>query len=327
MRKTTLWVAVAVLILLTGCGQKKADTSGYQVFYVNEEGNTLISAGYPLKGENTLDCIQEMWKKMKESVAGSGQNSLVPEGLDIQELDLTGGQLTITFNNEYNKMNKVQEVLLRAGLVEGVTQFADVKTVVFHVGEDVLRDHNGDPIGAMTRSNFINNPVGINSYQYASLVLYFSNLSGDKIVKEMRNVHYSTNTTLEKVVLEQLAAGPVNSKLSGVLTEEVRVLDVKVSEKTCTLNLNQAFLDTAAGTAAPEVVIYAMVDSLCDNLGVDKVQFQVEGTSDVVYGDSLSLAGPFHRNSDIIEIQEIQEQVTEAAESESQELGEPQIGL
>lgn len=195
MKKTTLWIAVAVLILLTGCGQKKADTSGYQVFYVNEEGNTLISADYPLKGEDTLDCIQEMWKKMKESVAGSGQNSLVPEGLDIQALDLTGGQLTITFDSEYNKMNKVQEVLLRAGLVEGVTQFADVKTVVFHVGEDVLRDHNGEPIGAMTRSNFINNPVGINSYQYASLVLYFSSLSGDKIVKEMRNVHYSTNTT------------------------------------------------------------------------------------------------------------------------------------
>lgn len=324
MKKSRLWIAAASLVLLTGCGQKKTDTSGYQVFYVNDEGNTLMSASYPLKGENTLECIQEMWKKMRESVAGSGQSSLIPEGLEIQDLDLTGGQLTITFNTEYNKMSKVQEVLLRAGLVEGVTQFSDVKTVVFHVGEDVLRDHNGEPVGAMTRSNFINNPVGINSYQYASLVLYFSNMTGDKIVREMRNVHYSTNTTLEKVILEQLIAGPMNSRLGGVLSEHVKVLDVKVSDKTCTLNLNQAFLSTAEGAAQPEVVIYAMVDSLCDNLGVDKVQFQVEGSSDVVYGEALSLAGPFHRNSEIIEMQE---GTTDATENESQELGEPQIGL
>ena len=324
MKKSILWMTAVSVLLLAGCGQNKSDTSGYQVYYINEDENALVSTGYTLKGENTLECIQDMWKKMTESVPGSSQGSLVPEGLEIQELDLTDGQLTMTFNTEYNKMNKVREVLLRAGIVEGVTQFTDVKTVVFHVGEDVLRDHNGEPIGAMTRSSFINNPVGINSYQYASLVLYFSSLTGDKIVKEMRNVHYSTNTTLEKVILEQLIAGPMNSKLGGILSEDIRVLDVKISEKTCTLNLNQAFMDTYVNTVKPEVVIYAMVDSLCDNLGVDKVQFQVEGNSDIIYGDSLSLAGPFHRNSDIIETKE---QVTEAVEGESQELGEPQVGL
>ena len=324
MKKSILWMIAVSVILLAGCGQNKSDTSGYQVYYINEDENALVSTGYTLKGENTLECIQDMWKKMTESVPGSSQGSLVPEGLEIQELDLTDGQLTMTFNTEYNKMNKVREVLLRAGIVEGVTQFTDVKTVVFHVGEDVLRDHNGEPIGAMTRSSFINNPVGINSYQYASLVLYFSSLTGDKIVKEMRNVHYSTNTTLEKVILKQLIAGPMNSKLGGILSEDIRVLDVKISEKTCTLNLNQAFMDTYVNTVKPEVVIYAMVDSLCDNLGVDKVQFQVEGNSDIIYGDSLSLAGPFHRNSDIIETKE---QVTEAVEGESQELGEPQVGL
>lgn len=325
MKKNKLLIAAACAVLLGGCGEKKADSSGYQVYYTNEEGNALLSAGYPIKGNDTLECIREMWKKMKENLAGSGQASLVPEGLEIQELDLTNGQLTVTFNTEYNKMNAIQEVLLRAGMVEGVTQFQEVKTVVFHIGEDVLKDHKGEPVGAMTRSMFINNPVGINSYQYASLTLYFANTAGNKIVKELRNVHYSTNTTLEKVVIEQLAAGPMNGKLSPVLSKDVKVLDVKISEKTCTLNLNQAFLDTAKKMEDPAVVLYALVDSLCDNLDVDKVQFQVEGSSDVVYGDSLSLAGPFHRNSEIIEIQD--SGIGEESENGASELGEPQIGL
>ena len=189
----------------------------------------------------------------------------------------------------------------------------------------MLRDHKGEPVGAMTRGTFIHNPVGINSYQYASLTLYFSNLTGDHIVKEMRNVHYSTNTVIEKVILEQLTAGPMNTRLSSVLNDNVKVLDIGVEDKTCTLNLNQAFLDTAKGLARPEVILYAVVDTLCDNLSVDKVQFQVEGSSDVVFGDSLSLAGPFHRNSEIIEVQD--STMEESDSVDSTDLGEPQIGL
>lgn len=325
MRKRKLLIAAACVILLNGCGEKKKDSSGYQVYFTNEEGNALLSSSYQIKGDDTLECIREIWKKMKESMNGSGQVSLVPQGLEIQELDLTDGQLTLTFNTEYSKLSAVQEVLLRAGIVEGVTQFQEVRTVVFHIGEDVLKSHNGEPVGAMTRSSFINNPVGINSYQYAALTLYFANAEGNKIVKELRNVHYSTNTTLEKVVMEQLTVGPMNGKLSPILNDTVKVLDVKIAEKTCTLNLNQAFLDTAKGTNDPAVVLYALVDSLCDNLSVDKVQFQVEGSSEMIYGDSLSLAGPFHRNSEIIEVQD--SSIKEESESGASELGEPQIGL
>ena len=125
--------------------------------------------------------------------------------------------------------------------------------------------------------------------------------------------------------MEQLTVGPMNGKLSPILNDTVKVLDVKVTEKTCTLNLNQAFLDTAKGANDPAVVLYALVDSLCDNLSVDKVQFQVEGSSEVIYGDSLSLAGPFHRNSEIIEVQD--SSIKEESESGASELGEPQIGL
>lgn len=325
MKKINILIAAALAGLLTGCGEKSSDPSAYQVFYTNEECNTLLSAGYQIKGADTLECIRELWKKMKENMTGSGQVSLVPDGLEIQDLDLTDGQLTVTFNSKYSDMNAIQEVLLRAGLVEGVTQFQDVKTVVFHVEQDVLKDRKGEQIGAMTRSSFINNPVGINSYQYASLTLYFADTTGTKIVKEMRNVHYSTNTTLEKVILEQLTSGPMNGKLAPVLNEQVKVLDVKVADKTCTLNLNQAFMDTQKNASDPAVILYAIVDSLCDNLDVDKVQFQVEGSSDVIYAQELSLAGPFHRNSDIIETQE--SQGTGDKVEENTGLGEPQIGL
>lgn len=327
--KKCRWLLLMLMILcLTGCGQgtKKA-ASGVEVYYTNETRSTLLSSTVKINHEDTVENVQELWQEMQQPPSGNEMYSLIPEGVEMQGLDLTDGQLTVTFNTAYNEMDSISEVLLRAGFVEGVTQFSEVRTVVFHIGDAVLKNHAGEQIGAMTKGSFINNPVGINSYQYASLTLYFSNAAGDKIVKEMRNVHYSTNTTVEKVVLEQLISGPLNRQLRAILTEDVKLLDIQVEDMTCTLNFNEAFQSAASAAGVnPEVMIYCIVDSLCDVLGVDKVQFTVEGSSDVLVGDSLSLAGPFHRNSEIIEATDTSEEIEESEVTE-QQLGEPQIGL
>ena len=95
MKKKTIFTVAAAMLLLSGCAEKKGDSAGYQVYYTNEDGDTLLSAGYQIMGDDTLACIQEMWKKMQDTMQGNGQSSLVPEKLEIQELDLTGGQLII----------------------------------------------------------------------------------------------------------------------------------------------------------------------------------------------------------------------------------------
>lgn len=326
MKRMIRLTALFLLILcLTGCEKGQEERSGYRIFYTNTEGTMLLSANYMLSGSTTLELIQDMWQRMKEISVTGEQCSLVVEGLEIEKLDLTDGQLTVTFNSEYLKMDNVQEILLRAGLVEGAAQFAEVKTVVFHIGEDVLRNHAGEPIGAMTRETFINNPVGINSYQYASLSLYFSNFMGNAVVKEIRNVHYSTNATLEKVVLEQILKGPMNKSLNPVLTENVKVLDAKVEEDTCIVNFNASFAEELRPNIQPEVIIYSIVNSLCDVLGVAKVQFQVEGSSDVTFAGALSLAGPFHRNSEVIE--KAESMTGMESEIHEEELGQPSVGL
>mgnify|MGYP007029443250 CR=1 FL=1 len=64
------------MLLLSGCAEKKSDSSGYQVYYTNEDGDTLLSAGYQIMGDDTLACIQEMWKKMQEIYETYGYNGL-----------------------------------------------------------------------------------------------------------------------------------------------------------------------------------------------------------------------------------------------------------
>lgn len=326
MKKLYRILFTAFLVFsLAGCGKKTAEIAGYQVYYTNAARSSLLTESYTPKETDVSLVIGELLEKLRAPSSVQDHYSLIPEGVEISGYNLTDGQLTIVFNDAYRQLENVSEILLRAGVVETVAQVKDVRTVVFHIGEDVLRNSAGEPIGAMTSSMFINNPVGINSYQYASLTLYYSNRLGDKIVKEMRNVHYSSNTTLEKVVMEQVIKGPMNKQLNQVVPDSLRVLGISVDKKICTVNLDRQFLEPNNLGVLPEVAIYSIVNSLCDVLGVDNVQFQVEGESDVMFGDTLSLNGPFHRNSEIIETAEtIYDQSDEDGESV---IAEPSIGL
>lgn len=303
--KRKKWTALLVLLLaciLTGCGSKGKDTAGYQIYFTNIDGSKLITHIYSSQQKDPQGLLKEMFEQMNNPYAAENEKCLIPEGVEITDYTLMDGQLTVTFNDAYRKLDNISEVLLRSGIVLMTTQISDVRTVVFHIGDSVLKDSAGEPVGAMTSSMFINNPVGINSYQYASLSLYFSNKAGDKLVREMRNVHYSSNTTLEKVILEQLQSGPMNEHLQAVIPSNVRILNVKTDKKTCTVNLSKEFLtENTGGNASPEIVVFSIVNSLCDMLNVERVQFEVEGEMDVIFRDELSFGGPFHRNSELIE--------------------------
>lgn len=321
--KKVMYCLLALLLLLnlSGCGTATEDGSGYYVYCTNQERTRLARFEYDLKNEKPEEAVGELLKHMQEPT-GEDHVSVFPEEVRVVGYTLTDGQLTIKFNEIYNQMDNVTEILLRAAVIRTVSQVPEVRTVVFHIGTDVLRDAAGEPVGAMTNSQFINNPVGINSYQYAALSLYFSSEDGTKIVKETRKVHYSSNTTLEKVVMEQLQKGPMSDQLLPVLSSDAKVLNITVAQKMCTINFNSEFLKgSAEKKVQPEVTIYSIVNTLCDMLNVDRVQFQVEGDSNLLYADTLSLNGPFHRNSELIEMTETQEV------DEQEFFEEPSIGL
>ncbi|MDO4633047.1 MAG: GerMN domain-containing protein [Eubacteriales bacterium] len=319
-KKLRLLFGIAVFLLcgclLTACSGPIRVGEGYQIYYTDESHVDLLTETMTSDAEDTLELAREMLERMQHPAKETEHFSLFPEGLTVEELTLNEGQLTITFNDAYKKMDTAQEILFRSGVVLMVTQAAEIRTVVIHIGKDVLRDSDGEPVGAMVASMFVKNPIGQNSYRYASLTLYFANEKGDKIVQENRNIHYSANTTLEKAVMEQLQKGPSSQQLRPVLSEEVKLLGITVDNKSCVVNFDENFLAMKLDDVTPEATIYAIVNCLCDVLGVDWVQFQVDGSSNAVFGESLSLAGPFHRNADVIE--EIQEEGN---------FGEPSVGL
>jgi len=83
----------------------------------------------------------------------------------------------------------------------------------------------------------------------------------------------------------------------------VKLLNVSVNENVCYINFDSAFLNSTL-EVKEYIPIYSIVNSLCEISNVNKVQITVNGSSDVMFREVLSLNTQFERNLEIGENQE-----------------------
>ena len=129
----------------------------------------------------------------------------------------------------------------------------------------------------------------IHSYQNAVIDLYFANEAGNALVKETREVHYSSNISLEKLVMERLIAGPKGSALKRTIPEETKLINISVVDGSCYVNLDDGFKNQNYEVQEP-IVIYSIVNSLSALDNISRVQISVNGQAKGKYRDSFLLS-------------------------------------
>ena len=134
---------------------------------------------------------------------------------------------------------------------------------------------------------------------YATVTLYFANEEGNMLISEKREVEYHSNISLEKIVMEQLLLGPEKNGSYPVVNPQTDVVSVTVKDGICYLNLSRDFL-TQVYNVTPDVTIYAIINSLVELANVNKVQILVEGETDVLYNEKISLNTVFERNLELV---------------------------
>ena len=132
--------------------------------------------------------------------------------------------------------------------------------------------------------------------------------NGGKLVEVIKPVEYNSNISMEKLVVERLIAGPdaENEELYPVINPATKVLGVTVKDGTCYVNLDNGFLTQTYNVSA-EVQIYSIVNSLVELSNINKVQIAVNGNTDMIFREKISLSNVFDRNLDLVyETEELQ---------------------
>lgn len=298
-------VVLLIALILGGCSRKTAETketSGYSVYYTNLEGTRLEARPFTPTSERFDGILEELLDEFQHP-GHTDITSAMPLGVSINGYTMGVDDLQIDFNAAYLGISNIQEVLLRAGIVKTLLQLPGVARVMITVDGQTLTDSSGMEVGFMDENTFIDKQGnGINSYHYITLNLYFGNVVGDRVVKEVRNVYYSTNLITEKVIVEQILRGPVNGRLQPVAEPSVLVRNVQISNDICIIDLDESFnLVPAGSTVQPMACLYAFVNAICDACDVEGVQFRINGESDVRFRGQINLQQVFHWDESMIE--------------------------
>lgn len=302
-RATGLILLVFLLLpgVLAGCGEKKDEVSDYYIYYLDKDKTKTVAEGYELEASDTEGSIKEMLKALSEDTNSPDYQKAMPKGVRVNEWKLENAQLYLYFNNAYGEQDNISEVLCRAAIVRTLTQIEGVDCISFYVGDSPLVDANGTPIGLMTAESFVENPgEQINAILSSEITLYFSSEDGTKLVAETQEVHYSSNVSVEKLIMEQLLKGPKSSELRSAIPQGTKLVNVSVLDGVCFVNLDENFLNQNYEVAEP-IVIYSIVDSLVELPNVNKVQISVNGDSDMVYRDKYDLNVIYDRNLDYLD--------------------------
>ena len=302
MRKWLWILLLAVPLLMAGCRkQQQVDESGYRIWYINQDETCLKYENKELQSKNEEGLLREMMEVMRETPTDDELKPVIPEDVTLLDFDFEHNQLYLDFSPEYKKMPKVYEVLCRAAIVRTMGQIDGVEYVDFQVTGEPLTDLEGKEIGLMNEDQFIENAgEEINAYKTADLTLYFANKAGDKLVGQRVAMEYNSNISLEKLIVEQLIAGPPFEGAYPTIPSETKLLNISIKDKICYVNLDEGFLGTGYNVIE-SIPVYSIVNSLIENTDAQKVQISINGESNRMFRESINFDTIFEKNEGLIE--------------------------
>lgn len=286
------------MILLASCGQEEKEENVYPVYYVSNSETRVEIHSHVMEADDPEKQLLELVECLGTNPEKLEYKAPFSMGFEVLGIEADeNGRLQIDVSAAYRELSVTTEVLVRAAIVRTLTQLPSVSAVMITVEGNTLYDSKNNEVGWMNAEQFINNDGNeINTYELARVRLYFADESGTRLIAADREKHYSTNTPLERFVVEELIAGP-SGRIEGLypsVNGSTKIVNVTTKDGICYVNLDEGFL-TVVNNVSTEVSIYALVNSLVELSNVNQVQILINGEVPASFSSTT-----FERNLDIV---------------------------
>lgn len=295
-------IFLCLLCSCTACEKKETLTEEGEInlYYVDNTCYQLVTIPYELESEEMQGQVKEILEELTVSSKKVNYVSAIPEGVAVNNYNITDSTLNMDFNGNYYQMDNIEVVLCKAAMVLTMTQLHGIEYVTFTVNEQTILDEKGNAGVVMKASDFVDNSgSSINAYQELEAVLYYANEGGDRLVQTTYSGLYAQNTSVEKFIIERLMKGATENRLRRTIPAGTKLLSVNTKDGICYVNFDETFLE-AAPEITPEVQLYSVVNSLAELSYVNKVQITINGETNIRFRDYVSLEYAFKRNLDSI---------------------------
>ena len=167
--------------------------------------------------------------------------------------------------------------------MKSLCQISDVNRVLVTVeGEEIVAS-DGTVIGYLGEDD-IDLVTDTKTQDSKTLELYFVDKDEDKLVKEKRVIKITDTMPIEQYVVSELIKGTSNEKLRNVIAADTQLISAQTTDGICFVNFKAGFVEKNTGKNE-RLVLYCIVNSLCEIDGVSSVQFLVDGKKVDKFGE------------------------------------------
>ncbi len=299
-RLISLVLALVLSFSLMGCESSSSKT-GYKIYYLNTDKAGIEPVSYQFTESDTKGRVEEALEKLKEKSDDIEYMNTIPSGVKVKSWELNNGSLSLYLVGDYEALDIYTEILVRAAIVKTLVQIKGVDSVSFIVNDAPLVDSSGEAVGLMTADTFIEDfGQETDSLLSTELTLYFASANGMSTVSETRQVYYSRNVSIEKLVIDQLLKGPDSDELLQAIPTGTKLNSISVSENgVCIVNFD-ATIESAITGVTENVTVYSIVNSLTELDNIKQVQILVNGETPHISNVDTDLSVAISRNEKII---------------------------
>ena len=296
-----LLFGILCIFMVSACGDSdEAAGTEYQVYYVSKSETKVEMHPYRTQTESSQALLRELMQCLTTNPEKLEYRAPLSMGFEIIGLKLEDSKITLDTDEAYQDLPVTTEVLVRAAIVRTLTQLPDISYVEITVEGNPLVDSMNNVVGRMSADQFIDNDGNeINTYELARVKLYFANEDGTRLIAAYREKYYSTNIPIERLIVEELIAGP-SGQVEGLypsVNPNTKIINVTTRDGICYVNLDENFL-TVPDTASMDVTVYSIVNSLVELSNINKVQILING--EVPTNFSIFQNSVLERDLDII---------------------------
>lgn len=281
--KRLLFLSVLLLLALCACAPAEEETGEYQVYFVSDPADQEVRAGgSALESEGRslpegADPAEGLMECLLSGPLSGALRSPIPEGVrQLSAPTIEDGVCRVDLSEGYGSLSGVELTLADYCIALTLCQLPGVDAVTIDV--------EGEPIPYRARQVLRPEDAALTGGEDAPIrldaSLYYLNADGSALVPEQREVAVTENGGQAAALLAAFLEGPREEGLRLPLAEGTALLSVWTEGEVCYVNFSAPFRDEPPESPREaRLLLYAIVDTMCQLPGVGSVHLLVEGES------------------------------------------------
>lgn len=254
------------------------------LYFFNDTYTSITAEKREIKTGNGIKPERAVLDKLFEGPSDSKLKPIFENGTVLLSMRKDHRRLTLDFSEQYIAEDNSRRFLATYAIVKSLCQLNDVEQVLVTVEGEKICDSEGNETGFLSDKDIdlVSDAITQDS---KNVTLYFPDKSSDKLLSEQRKIKINDTVPLEQYVVNELIKGTQSQRARNVISSDTVLISAETTDNTCFVNFKSGFVEKNTGNPANEkLIIYSIVNSICELRNVNFVQFLIDGKKTDKFG-------------------------------------------